>query len=179
MATLKPPVNSRDHLRGDPSAPIQLVEFGDYECPFCGDAHGVIEDIEETLRDQLLFVFRNFPIEGAHPHALVAAEAAEAAGAQGKLWEMHDLLFEHQDALEEPDLLEYAGLLGMDLRRFSRDLATHRFLEKIRADLHSGAVSGVNGTPTFFINGTRHDGSYEFASLMAAISGASGGAWVG
>ena len=173
MSTLKPPLDDRDHLRGDLSRPIQLVEFGDYQCPFCGQAEPVIRALVQSFGDQLCFAFRNFPIVGSHPHAQLAAEAAEAAGAQGQFWPMHDLLFENQHALDASHLRQYAQQLGLDMGRFDADLRAHRFLPKIRADLHSGAISGVAGTPTFFINGLRHDGSYDFDTLYAAIVSAS------
>lgn len=174
MSRLRPPVTERDHVRGDLDAPVGLVEFGDFECPFCAKAFGIVKAIEETLGERLCVAFRNFPIVGSHPHALVAAEAAEAAGAQGRFWEMHDMLYQHQDALELPDLEEYAGLIGLDVRRFVRDLRGNRFIEKIQADLHSGAISGVNGTPTFFVNGQRHDGSWDYDSLLAALTSGTG-----
>jgi protein-disulfide isomerase len=169
MSTLKPPLDDRDHLRGDLSRPIHLVEFGDYQCPFCGQAEPVIRALVQTFGDQLCFAFRNFPIVGSHPHAEIAAEAAEAAGAQGMFWEMHDLLFENQHALDRLHLHQYAKQLRLDMGQFAADLRAHRFLDKIRDDLHSGAISGVAGTPTFFINGRRHDGSYDFDTLHAAI----------
>jgi protein-disulfide isomerase len=171
---LLPPVNERDHVAGSAAAAVTLVEFGDYECPFCGQAHYTIKALLEQLGDQVRFVFRNFPISAAHPHAALAAEAAEAAGAQGRFWAMHDTLYENQDALALPDLVEYATNLGLDVVTFKDDLRAHRFRDKLRADLRSGAVSGVNGTPTFFINGYRHDGGYDFDSLFTAIAGALG-----
>jgi protein-disulfide isomerase len=174
MSTLKPALNARDHLRGPLSAPLQLVEFADYECPFCARAYPVTEALCEAFGDRLCFGSRHFPIVGVHAHALLAAEAAEAAGAQGKFWEMHSMLFTHQGALEVPDLERYAGLLGLDVRQLVSDLRTHRFIDKIRTDLHSGAISGVNGTPTFFVNGLRHDGNYDFDSLYAALTGGAG-----
>jgi protein-disulfide isomerase len=171
---LKPPAGPGDHVEGLSGAPVTLTEFGDFECPFCRQAHFVVEALQETLGDRLRFVFRNFPLAQVHPHALIAAEAAEAAGAQRRYWEMHDLLYEHEDALEPPDLVQYATLIGLDLERFGADIAAHRHRDKVRADLHSGALSGVNGTPTFFINGVRHDGGWDFDSLWDAIAGATG-----
>ncbi|HZS41221.1 MAG TPA: DsbA family protein [Polyangia bacterium] len=169
MSKLTPPVNEHDHLRGALSAPVKLCEFGDYQCPFCGEAYPVVKMLEETLGERLCVAFRNFPIVGSHPHALLAAQAAEAAGAQGKFWEMHDLLYENQDALEVEDLVRYADVLGLDVDQFVEDVRTQRFLGKIRADLKSGALSGVNGTPTFFVNGRRHDGAGDFETLYAVI----------
>jgi protein-disulfide isomerase len=171
---LRLPINTRDHIAGSTSAPLTLVEYGDYECPFCGQAYWVVKALQERLGDRLCFVFRNFPLANAHPHALPAAEAAEAAGAQGRFWEMHDTLYEHQSALDLPDLVEYAVDVGLDLDAFEYDLRTHRLLDKIRADVRSGALSGVNGTPTFFVNGYRHDGSFDFDSLWSALTGAPG-----
>ncbi|HEY1586891.1 MAG TPA: thioredoxin domain-containing protein [Polyangia bacterium] len=169
---LRPPVDVRDHRAGSDSASLTLVEYGDYECPFCGEAHAVVKALQERLGARLRFVFRNFPLASVHPHALVAAEAAEAADAQGLFWPMHNTLYEHQDALEPPDLVEYAARLGLDLNGFESDLRGHRFRNKLRADLRSGAVSGVNGTPTFFINGYRHDGSFDFDTMWRALAGA-------
>jgi len=170
MSTLKPPLGPRDHLRGELSRAIHLVEFGDYECPFCGQAQVVIHALERALGHQLCFGFRHFPIVGAHPNAQIAAEAAEAAGAQGRFWPMSDLLYANQHALDVPHLGSYAEQLGLDMHRFVDDLQTHRHLEKIRSDRHSGAISGVGGTPTFFINGIRHDGPFDFDSLLAAMT---------
>lgn len=168
-ATLKPPVGPRDHMQGPPDAPVTLVEYGDYECPFCGAAYPIVKAIQERLGDQLCFVFRNFPLSEAHPHAEDAAEAAEAAGGQGKFWPMHDMLYENQDALEPDDLDQYARALRLDLPRFVKELSEHVSAERVREDFRSGVRSGVNGTPTFFINGVRHDGGYDMASLLAAI----------
>jgi protein-disulfide isomerase len=169
MATLKPPVSPRDHMQGPPDAPVTLVEYGDYECPFCGAAYAIVKAIQERLGDQLCFVFRNFPLTEAHPHAEDAAEAAEAASGQGKFWPMHDMLYENQDALEPEDLVQYARSLRLDLPRFVKELSEHVWAERVREDFRSGVRSGVNGTPTFFINGVRHDGGYDMASLLAAI----------
>ncbi|MCU1280628.1 MAG: cyclic nucleotide-binding protein [bacterium] len=168
-STLRPPLSADDHVVGDESALVTLVEYGDYECPFCGQAAVVVAALRETLGDQLRYGFRHFPLATVHPHALQAAEAAEAAGAQGRFWPMHDRLYANQDALELPDLLEHAAALGLDVERFAGDLDSHRFLEKIRAHLRSGAISGVNGTPTFFINGQRHDGSWDYESLYVGL----------
>lgn len=152
-----------------------MVEFGDYECPFCGQAEIATRALRQHLGDRMRFVFRNFPIIPAHAHAVLAAEAAEAAGAQGQFWAMHDLLFDNQDALEAPNLVEYATQLGLDVDAFIDDLRDHRYLDKVRDDLQSGVDSGVAGTPAFFINGRRHEGGYDFDSLLAAVSAAIGG----
>lgn len=172
IAKLTPPVSKRDHRRGPDTAPVTLVEYGDYECPFCGMAHLVVKEIERRLGDQLRFVFRHFPLLQIHPHAEHAAEAAEAAGAQGKFWEMHDTLFEHQDALDDPHLVLYAVALDLDKDRFVREMAEHVHMERVLEDLMSGAHSGVSGTPTFFINDIRYEGSYDLETLLATIEAA-------
>ena len=172
-AKLKPPVGENDHIQGAAKAPVTLVEYGDYECPYCGEAYPIVKALQKRLGDELRFVFRNFPLAEAHPHAEHAAEAAEAAGAQGKFWEMHDLLYENQDALEDEDLVRYAKALHLDVPRFVKDMEAHTYVERIRADFSSGVRSGVNGTPSFFINGARHDGAFDLRSLLAAIEEAS------
>ena len=159
-ATLTPPVNDADHAAGADDASVTLVEYGDYECPYCGMAHPIVKKAQEDLGSQLRFVFRNFPLAEAHPHARLAAQAAEAAGAQGKFWEMHDTLFEHQDALDVADLTGYAKSLGLDTAKFERDLEAAAYVKRVRDDFRSGVKSGVNGTPTFFMNGARYDGSW-------------------
>jgi protein-disulfide isomerase len=168
-AKLKPPVGPHDHVQGPAEAPVTLVEYGDYECPYCGEAYPVVKALQKRLGDQMRFVFRNFPLAQAHPHAEHAAEAAEAAGAQGKFWEMHDLLYENQDALEDEDLVRYARALHLDVPRFVKETESGAHLERVREDFRSGVRSGVNGTPSFFINGARHDGPFDLASLLAAI----------
>ena len=157
---LTPPVTERDHCEGPDDAPVTLVEYGDYECPYCGMAHPIVKAAQRQLGDQLRFVFRNFPLKETHPHAQHAAEAAEAAGAQGKFWEMHDAIFEHQDALEDEDLVAYAEALGLDGQRIAGDLANKTYAKRVREDFRSGVKSGVNGTPTFFINGERYNGPW-------------------
>jgi protein-disulfide isomerase len=164
------PVSERDHIQGALDAPITLVEYGDYECPYCGAAYPVVKKVQHALGDRLAFVFRHFPLVSAHPHALMAAEAAEAAGAQGEFWPMHDRLYEHQYALDPQSLVEHAVSLALDVDRFVEDLEAHRHLPRIREDLASGARSGVNGTPTFFVNTVRHEGAYDAASLIAALT---------
>src|SRR5438128_9499313 len=135
---LSQPVTARDHAAGSPDAPVTLVEYGDFECPFCGMAYPEIKDIRQRLGDRLRFVFRHFP-RPEHPHARHAAEAAEAAAAQGPFWQMHDMLFEHQGALEDRDLVGYAAAIGLDVGRFEHDLTTHVYLERVHADLESAA----------------------------------------
>jgi protein-disulfide isomerase len=166
---LSRPIGPRDHAWGPLDAELSLVEYGDYECPFCGAAHPVAKQLKQLYDDRLCFVFRHFPIANGHPHALRAAEAAEAAAAQNKFWEMHDLLFENQHALEDEMLLYYATEIGLNVKQFVTELATNTHLDRIREDLSSGARSGVNGTPTFFANGNRHDGPADLRSLVAAL----------
>ncbi len=162
-------VTRHDHIRGPAKAPVTLVEYGDFECPYCGQAHTILQAIEEQMDDQLRLVFRHFPLTNMHPHAEHAAEAAEAAGAQGRFWEMHDLLFENQDALDDRDLVNYAAELGLDARRVASDIVSGAHENRIRQDLISGARSEVNGTPSFFINGTRYDGELDVDSMLEAL----------
>jgi protein-disulfide isomerase len=171
MARLTLPVSARDHVRGPKDAPVTLLEYGDFECPRCGAAHPLLKELEESLGDRVRFVFRNFPLTQAHARAERAAMAAEAAGLQGRFWEMHDLLFENQDALEEEDFRRYAETLDLDLDAFAAGMQDDERLNHVREDFVSGVRSGVNGTPTFFINGVRHDGSV--ASLRQALTKAS------
>jgi protein-disulfide isomerase len=174
-STLILPVSEdRDHVRGPVHAPVTLVQYGDYECPYCGEAYPIIRDIQERMGEGLRFVFRNFPISTSHPHAEQAAEAAEAAAAQGKFWEMHDHLYENQRHLRDDDLRSYAEVLGLDVDLFDKELAEHVYADRVHEDFMSGVRSGVNGTPTFFINGLRHDDSYEFDTLLEALRRATG-----
>jgi protein-disulfide isomerase len=164
-----PVSDERDHVQGPADAPVTLLEYGDYECPYCGAAYPIVKEVQDQMGDRLRFVFRNFPITTSHPHAERAAEAAEAAGSQGKFWEMHDLLYEKQQRLDDSDLRSYAEELGLDLRAFDEDMASGVHAERVREDFMSGVLSGVNGTPTFYVNGVRHDDSYELESLLAAL----------
>lgn len=172
MSRLNPPLGPGDHMLGDPDAPVTLVEYGDYECPYCGRAHNALEEVLRRMGSEVLYAYRHFPLAEVHPHALAAAQAAEAAGAQGKFWPMHDMLFENQDALEYADLLRYADALELDVERFASDLANHTHLEKVKSDFHSGVRSGVNGTPTFFIDGVRFDGKWAPDTLIAGLRNA-------
>ena len=166
---LTPPVSARDHAQGPADAPVTLVEYGDYECPHCGRAYPIVKTLQRTMGNDLRFVFRNFPLAKSHPHAEHAAEMAEAAGHQGTFWPMHDLLFEHQDALEDEDLIGYAASLGIDPAWAAAALAQGLFRERVHEDFASGVKSGVNGTPTFFINGVRYDGLLHPTSLLEAL----------
>jgi protein-disulfide isomerase len=173
--TLSPPVSEgRDHIQGPSKAAVTLVEYGDYECPYCGAAYPILNDLMAAFPDDLRFVFRNFPMTQMHSHAQRAAEAAEAAGAQQTFWEMHDILYENQDALTEPDLLAYAADIGLDVRRFQSDLDGGAYHARVREDFSSGVRSGVNGTPTFFINGHRHNGPFDLPTLERAVQAALG-----
>lgn len=169
MSKLKVPVAPHDHVQGDPDAPVTLVEYGDYQCPHCRVAYFVIKQLQERFQEQLRFVFRNFPLVQIHPYAETAAEAAEFADQQGLFWEMHDAIYENQDQLSIPLLFELGEELKLSTADLRRALESHEFLNKIREDFAGGVRSGVNGTPTFFINGERHDGSYAFEDLAAAI----------
>jgi len=168
-AALTLPVGERDHALGPPGAPVTLVEYGDYECPHCGRAYPILKQVRQRLGVSLRFVFRNFPLRESHPHAEHAAEAAEAAGVQGKFWEMHDRLFERQFALDDDYLIEYAGDLSLDAARVGRELVAGTYAPRVREDFRSGVTSGVNGTPTFFINGQRYDESWDLEPLVAAL----------
>jgi protein-disulfide isomerase len=163
------PIGERDHLRGSPAASVTLVEYGDFECPYCGAAYPIVNEVQRVLGDDLLFAFRHFPLTQVHPHAMQAAEAAEAAGAQDRFCEMHDLLFEHQNRLEVPDLLGYADALALDVDRFAAELESHAHARRVREEFMSGVRSGVNGTPTFFIDGVRYNGSYDLPDLLDAV----------
>ena len=171
MSTLSPPVTEHDHTAGPEDAPVTLVEYGDYECPYCGMAYPIVKSIQARLGDKLRFVFRNFPLREAHPHAEHAAEVAESAGAQGKFWEMHDMIFENQNALEDEDLLAYAEAIGIDPQIVAEDLANGTYVKRVRDDFRSGVRSGVNGTPTFFINGERYNGPWaDEVQFLRALS---------
>ena len=169
MSTLTQPVSVDDHAEGPPDAPLTLVEYGDYQCPYCGAAYPVVKRLQKTLGKKLRFVFRNFPLTQVHPHALIAAQAAEAAALQGKFWEMHDLLFEEQHLLKPEIIPLWAERTGFNLEQFGNDIEQEVVEKRIKEDRQSGIRSGVNGTPTFYINGTRYDGPPDYASLMAAL----------
>jgi protein-disulfide isomerase len=168
---LTPAIGPEDHFLGAADAPVTLVEYGDYECGHCGRAHAVLQEVLAELGDEVRFVFRNFPLSEAHPHAERAAEAAESVAVRGgndAFWAMHDLLYENQDALEEDDLLGYVAAAGADPNAVADDLATGAASARVRADFKSGVRSGVNGTPTFFVNGRRFDGNWSDPAAFAA-----------
>ncbi|MDA4114866.1 MAG: thioredoxin domain-containing protein [Thaumarchaeota archaeon] len=164
----------RDHIAGPAAVPLTLVEYGDYQCPYCGAAYPEVKIVQKKLGPRLRFVFRNFPITSAHPFAMRAAETAEAASAQGKFWEMHDFLYEHQDTLgDDQPALTFARSIGLDVRRIAKELDLHTYIDRIKEDFMGGVRSGVNGTPTFFVNGARHDGPPVAEYLLAALESSS------
>jgi protein-disulfide isomerase len=167
---LTTPLPGRDHIQGPADALFTLVEYGDYECPFCGEAYPIIKEVQERLGGKLCFAYRNFPLANIHPHSIHAAEAAEAADEQKHFWEMHDLLFENQTALEDPDLARYAQELGLNAERLMSDVLTDHYVARLREDFKGGTRSGVNGTPTLFVNGQRYDGPRDVELLIAAIT---------
>ncbi|HEX6386791.1 MAG TPA: Na+/H+ antiporter NhaA [Anaerolineae bacterium] len=170
--TLRPrlvlPVSERDHVQGPDDAPFTLVEYGDYECPYCRLVYDDIQGLQEQLGDRLRYVYRHLPIESAHPHARLAAEAAEAAGAQGKFWEMHDALYTHDD-LNQARIYDFAEAIGLDMVRFRQELEAGVYAERVHEDFRSGIRSGANGTPTFFVNGERYDGPWDLESLLEVV----------
>jgi protein-disulfide isomerase len=169
MSTLKVPVGPADHIQGDDTAGCTLVEYGDYECPYCGQAYPIVKRVQKHFGKRLRFVFRNFPLGEMHPHAEFAAETAEFAAAHGKFWEMHDALYENQQRLGGPLFQQLAKDLKLAQADLLASLEKREYMPKVRADFSGGVRSGVNGTPTFFINGQRHDASFEYDDLVAAI----------
>jgi protein-disulfide isomerase len=163
------PVGEVDHVRGPATAPVTIVEYGDYQCPFCKAAEPLVEALVQALGNNLRIVFRHFPITRAHAFAERAAEAAEAAGAQGQYWPMHRTLFAHQDALNDDSLLGYARSLGLDLTSFEAAMTQHAYRGKVRADMLGGLQSGARGTPTFFIDSARYDGPPDLRDMLALI----------
>ena len=170
IVTLKSPVTDQDHVAGPASAAITLVEYGNFECLQCGGAYRNLKQIRDVLADELRLVFRNFPMVQTHPRSLRAAEAAEAAAAQGKFWQMHDQLFTHQKALEDRDLIRYAARISLDIERFKRDLAENVYLPKVQSRYeHSLFAEHVTGTPTIYLNEIRYTGATDVQSLLEAI----------
>ncbi|HMD44215.1 MAG TPA: thioredoxin domain-containing protein [Candidatus Acidoferrum sp.] len=170
--SLRVPVGEHDHMQGAATATCTLVEYGDYECPHCGRAYPIVKRVQKHFGKRLRFVFRNFPLGEMHPHAESAAESAEFAGSKNKFWEMHDLLFENQENLSGVLYLKLATQLELPPEALREALEKRAFATKVKADFTGGVRSGVNGTPTFFINGERHDGSFEYEDLLGAIEGA-------
>jgi protein-disulfide isomerase len=169
MSRIPPLLKERDHILGSETAPINFVEYGDYQCPRCCQAHQMVKAICQQLDTQICFGFRHFPLSAIHPYAQYAAEVAEAASAQAHFWQVHDYLFEHQQRLGNGQLLRYVKQLGMDIDRFEREIAEHQYTERVHQDMVSGIQGGVNGTPTFFINGDRYDGAYDYDAILAKI----------
>lgn len=170
MSKLRVPVSDQDHKTGNAKAKIVMVEYGDYQCPHCGHAHPLIKRLLKQFGQEILFIFRNFPLQEMHPQAMISAQSAEAADKQQKFWEMHDTIYENQDILTVNSLLDFAKQIDLDLEKFSKDWKTKSVITKIESDFDGGIRSGVNGTPTFFVNGNRletYDASYE--SLAHAI----------
>lgn len=163
------PVGERDHVMGPETASVTLVEYGDYECPYCRAAVPIVTELQALLGEQLRFVFRHFPVTNVHPHAERAAEAAEAAGAQGRFWDMHAYLFEHHDVLDREHLVRHAADLGLDAERVRQELAGHLYADRVREDFASALESGVEGTPTFFLDGVRYDEPVGLQQLLTAI----------
>jgi protein-disulfide isomerase len=166
---LQNPVDDSDHSRGNAAAPVTLVEYGDYECPDCLNSEPIVQRLLDRFADRLRVVFRHFPLSSVHPRASAAAQAAEAAGAQGRFWEMHTALFKNQHRLADLDLTHLALSLGLDIYSFQRDVESAASSRKVRANYDDGLASGVKGTPTFFINGCRYAGKPEFDAIAAAI----------
>ena len=171
MVQLHPPVSTNDHIQGSASAAIELVEYGDYQCPYCGQAYPIIKSLQRSLGKNLKFVFRNFPLTEMHPNAMNAALAAEAAALQNKFWEMHDIIYENQQHLNDSNLLAYAEKIGLDLKRFKNDIKQQTLTDKIEQDFESGARSGVNGTPSFYVNGKKYNGDWELDAFEEFLRG--------
>ena len=169
MSKLTMQPNNEDHIQGKEKSHITLVEYGDFQCPYCGKAYPIVKEIQKIKGDVLRFVFRNFPLSEIHSYALHAAYAAEAAGKQQKFWEMYDILFENQDNLKDSDLRLYSEKLSLDMDQFTKDMNSDEVAKKVQTDIIGGIKSGVNGTPTFFINSIRFDGPAELDSLLEAI----------
>ena len=172
MSKLRTAVNSQDHIQGNVNAPIELVEYGDYQCPHCGHAYPIVKSIQKKMGNKLKFVFRNFPLAESHPNAVNAAVASEAAAMQNKFWEMHDHLFEFQSRLDDESLVKYAAQLKLNVEQFENDFEKPELIKKVDADFESGVRSGVNGTPSFFINGEKYNGNWEeepFLNYLASL----------
>ena len=169
LSRLLLPIRPFDHVRGSEDAPYTLVEYGDYECPECGRLYVILRDLQRDLASRLRIVFRHYPLSGIHPHAQQAAEAAEAAGAQSKFWEMHTMLFERQKALRTKDLIRYAEELSLDVGRFRQELKYETYNQRVRADFLAGVQNGVFGTPGLFLNGVRYDQAWDEDSLRRQL----------
>lgn len=165
-------VTSSDHVQGDINAPIELVEYGDYQCSYCGQAYYVVKGLQKKLGKDLKFIFRNYPIEEIHPNAFHAAIAAETAALHGKFWEMHDILYENQHRLDDSAIVNYVQKIGLDSKLFEKEFGSHSIIEKIEYDMKTGNQSGVRGTPTFFINGKMFEGNWmdpQFSTYLKSL----------
>lgn len=162
-------VGKSDHAQGPENAPVILVEYGDYQCPYCADVHSMIQSLAKTMGANLRFVFRHMPLNDVHPYAQYAAEAAEAAGAQGKFWEMHDAIYDHQSDLDSDLMHTLALTLNLDMPRFEADMEARRYRPRVKRDFMGAMRSGVAATPTFFINGERYDGNLQQRELLTAL----------
>lgn len=171
MTHLKPAVNSNDHIDGNINAAIELVEYGDYECPYCGRAYPIVKNIQQVLGADLKFVFRNFPLSKIHPHAFAAAVVTEAAALQNRFWQMHDIIFENQRNLNTESIFQFAEALELDMQQFKRDIQRKELLDKVQGDFESGMRSGVNRTPSFFINGEKYEGSWDEKDFLEYLQG--------
>jgi|SRR5271154_322626 len=163
------PVSKEDHIQGSPSATIELLEYGDYQCPHCGYAFPIVKEIQRQLGDKLRFIFRNFPLRKIHPQAMSAAIAGEAAALQGKFWEMHEMLIENQRRLNHDSIIEYAESIGLDIDQFTKDIKSHVLEDKVMSDFQGGLRSGVNATPTFFVNGEKYDGDWASQGFLVYL----------
>ena len=172
-----PVSESRDHIQGPVNAPITLVEYGDYQCPYCGQAYMIIKEIQERLGSKLCFVFRNFPLTKVRPHAYKAAIAAETAAAQGKFWDMYDYLFKHGQVVTDDNLRQSAAKLGLNVARFDREFLDRTYSSHVDEDIQSGKSSGVKSTPTFFINGDRYNSAWDMDTLLSALDEESVFSW--
>jgi protein-disulfide isomerase len=173
---LRQPLTDDDHVLGPPEAPATLVEYGDFQCPYCGAAHLVLKELLRRRPQTVRLVFRHFPLTNVHPNAEVAAEMSEAAAVRGTFWPMHDWLFSHQDKLDPPHLATGADRVGLPVQEVEQELNAHRYRDRVQRDFVSGIRSGVNGTPTFFLNGVRHDGGYDLVTLSSAVDAAASAA---
>jgi len=171
--SLSEPVGPEDHVQGPDNSPVTLLEYGDYQCSYCGDLYPVLKEVQKQVGKSLRFVFRNFPITSIHPQAFIAAEAAEAAAGQGRFWQMHDKLYENQFDLSAESIAIYAEQVGLDMERFVREVNDQTYAKRIRQDFQGGVMSGVNGTPSLFINGERYDGDRDARSIVAALKAVS------
>jgi protein-disulfide isomerase len=160
------PVSKKDHVQGGHNASVELLEYGDYQCPYCGQAYPIVKELQRQLGSKLSFVFRNFPLRKVHPYAMHAAMASEAASLQGRFWEMHDILFENQPDLDQQSVIQYAKSIGLVITQFESDLKSPDIEKKVLSDFQGGLMSGVNATPTFFVNGDKYEGDWTAHNFL-------------